>query len=130
MKRSGILLGVLAMALAATGAFAGDWHKIGSATLVFKDPQIEIKVDGSAEPCSQIRLRASGEMVSVASLTLYFVDGTTQDVDLPGVLREGVASDPIAIEDGPKKLDRVELAHNAQGRGGALRAQIIVQATS
>ena len=128
MKRGRIVMAAVVVALlVGSGAFAADWHKIGSATLIFKNPQIEIKAKKSVEPCSQIRLRVTNEMVSVESLKLYFADGTTQEVDFDGVIRPGVESDPIAVENGPKTLERVELAHKATMRGGAKRAQITVQ---
>lgn len=130
MKRSGILLIALGVVLAATVTWAGDWQKIGSATLVFKNPTVEIKAKTGADPCSQVRLSITGDMVRATSLTFYFTDGTKQEVELDAVLRPGIPSDPIAIEGGPKQVDHLELAHRANGGSGSRRAQITAQATS
>jgi hypothetical protein len=128
MRKNRILL-VMALVsmMAVATAQAADWSNIGSGTLVFKNPQVVIKVKKSAPPCSEIRVRLTGQMVNVKGVKMIFADGTSQEVDVNTSLRPGVASDPIKVDGGPKALEKVEIAHNAAGRGGSNRATITVQ---
>jgi len=128
--KSAIVLVLAVAVLAAGAAQAADWNKVGSGTLVFKHPQIDIKAKKSAQPCTQIRIKAAGEMVNVSTIKIFFADGSSQDVAFKDVLRPGVYSDPIDIDGGPKALEMIQLNHTVKGNRGSLRAQLTVQGTS
>lgn len=122
------MLPVLLLSLVAfVAAEAADWSNIGSETLVFKNPQLSIKVKESAPPCSEIRFRSTGDMVNLKSVKMIFDDGSSQEVEIKTALRSGVTSDPIEVDGGPKDLGSVEIIHTSTGRGASSRATITVQ---
>lgn len=128
MARRRVALPVLLVTLLAFAAVhAADWGTLGSGTLVFKKPQLSIKVKKSAPPCSEIRFRSTGEMVNLTAVKITFDDGTWEEVEVSETLRPGVASDPIKVVGGPKNLEKVEISHDAAGRGASSRATITVQ---
>ena len=118
---------MLATLVAFAAAQAADWGTLGSGTLVFKKPQLSIKVKKSAPPCSEIRFQSTGDMVNLTAVKITFDDGTWEEVEISKTLRPGMASDPIKVVGGPRELERVEISHDAAGRGASSRATITVQ---
>jgi hypothetical protein len=126
MKRHFMIgLCLAAMVVAGTGiAQAGDWVKLGNATLMPSKGGGAVKVKDDAE-VSKLMLRVSKEKVMVRGVKVVFEDGKEKAIDVTMKLRPGVDSDTIEIGK-TGTLTEVHVLLDATGASASSRAPVKV----
>lgn len=120
------VLAIVAMFVGAAMAGAGDWQKLGSKTLAFKDEPIVVALETKDAAVGEIKFKVGGSWVRFSGLTINFSDGSSQAIEGSFDVEPGLTSDPIAIDGGPKTIANVEFTCSSAvtARGG--RASIAV----
>jgi hypothetical protein len=123
------VLAMVALLVGATMAGAGDWQKLGSKTLAFKDEPIAVAVETKDASVGEIKFKVGGSWVRFSGLTLNFSDGSSQTIDGDFDVEPGLTSDPIAIDGGPKTIASVEFTCSSavSARGGRASIAILGQ---
>jgi hypothetical protein len=104
------LVGAVVILVGVGSAYAGgDWQKMGSKAMVFKDASDTIKVKKADLSVSEIKFKVSGSWVRFQEVKVYFADGTTQEIEFKAKIEGGFTSDAIAIKSGPKAIEKVEI---------------------
>ena len=126
MRKSSIVMFVIAAMLVAGAAIAGDWSKLGRKAVSFNGNQRSVSIDAKGDAVSQIAFKVGGGWVKLTDITLNFADGTNQAIDDIEDLRPGTTSDGITVDDGPKVITSIELSYQSANTAQQGRATITV----
>lgn len=123
------VLAMVALLVGATMAGAGDWQKLGSKTLAFKDEPIAVAVETKDASVGEIKFKVGGSWVRFSGLTLNFSDGSSQAIEGTFDVEPGLTSDPIAVDGGPRTIASVEFTCSSavSARGGRASIAILGQ---
>jgi hypothetical protein len=123
------VLAMVALLVGVAMAGAGDWQKLGSKTLAFKDEPIAVALETKDASVGEIKFKVGGSWVRFSGLTLNFSDGTSQAIEGDFDVEPGLTSDPIAVDGGPKTIASVEFTCSSavSARGGRASIAILGQ---
>ncbi len=120
------VLVMVAMVAAGSLASAGDWHKLGSKAIAFKDKPVEISVKAKDASVNELKLKVNGAWVRFTSMTVNFSDGTSQTFDEQIDVEPGMTSEALALEAGPKQIATIDVTCESANAARGGRATIAV----
>lgn len=128
MRRKGAITVLVMVALVAAGSLAGagDWQKLGSKAIAFKDKPVEISVKAKDASVSELKLKVNGSWVRFTSMTVNFSDGTSQTFEEQIDVEPGMTSDALAITAGPKQVATIDVTCESANAARGGRATIAV----
>jgi hypothetical protein len=125
-KQKIAVLVMVALIVGGSLASAGDWQKLGSKAIAFKDKPVDITLTAKDVPAAEIKLKVSGTWVRFTSVTLNFSDGSSQTIADQIDVEPGLTSDPIAVDGGPKAIASIDLSCESASSARGGRATIAV----
>ena len=120
------VLTMVALIAASSLVSAGDWQKLGSKAVAFKDKPVDITLTTKDATVGEIKLKVAGTWVRFSAVRINFSDGTSQMIERQIDVEPGLTSEAIAIDSGPKAIATIDLTCStaSSARGG--RATIAV----
>jgi hypothetical protein len=121
------VLTMVALIAAGSLASAGDWQKLGSKAVAFKDKPVNLTLKTKDATVGEIKLKVAGTWVRFTSMTINFSDGTSQMIEQQIDVEPGLTSEAIAIDSGPRAIATIDLTCSSasSARGGRATIAII-----
>jgi hypothetical protein len=102
---------VLAQKPAVVTSDKAGWHKIGETTVNMKTEKDEILVLGK-DKFTSLKIKVTDEPVYLASMTIYYENGETEDANISSDLKAGSASKVINLKGGAREIKKVSFVYH------------------
>ena len=113
MRANGLRVAAIAVMVAGT-AQAAKWKRIGTGPALLTETQVEIPVKKANVTCCEIKFKVAKGWVNLKTATVFFADGTSQEITLDEDVRPGFTSEVVKIDDKTKSIVKVELQYEAK----------------